>query len=177
MSSGEILTRVTIWITVVGFAAGAATFALSRKRRKWDSAARLALTAACIGLLAHVACAFHFHHGWSHVAAYRDTARQTDEVFGLNWGGGLYINYALLIGWVMDTLWWWLRGLNAYRRRPWPLLATWHGFLMFIIFNATVIFKTGFMRWAGLCVCLGLCIVWWVAARDSDKYPLTAAEN
>ena len=97
IGSGEILTKVTIWITIAGYAAGAAAFALSRERYKWDSAARLAWTVACVGLLAHVAFAFHFYHGWSHGAAYRDTARQTDEVVGLNWGGGLYVNYALLI--------------------------------------------------------------------------------
>ena len=177
MSRGEILTRVTIWLAILGYTAGTAAFAFSGNRDKWNAAARLAWTVACVSLLAHIACAFHFYHGWSHADAYRDTARQTNEVFGLNWGGGLYVNYALLIGWVMDTLWWWLRGHNAYRRRPWPLLAAWHGFLIFIIFNATVIFKTGFMRWAGLCVCLGVCLAWWVAARDSEKYPLTAAEN
>ncbi len=182
MSSGELLTKFTIWITIMGYAAGAATFALARKRYKWESAARLAWTAACIGLLAHVMCAFHFYHGWSHIAAYRDTARQTDEVFGLHWGGGIYVNYALLICWVLDVSWWWLRGLDAYRRRPWPLVAAWHGFLIFIIFNAAVVFKTGLMRWVGLSVCLGLCLVWWLAARDSstrrpDKYPLTVPED
>jgi hypothetical protein len=182
MSSGEILTKVTIWVAIAGYAAGAAAFALSRPRRGWDAAARLAWTAACVGLLAHVACAFHFYHGWSHEAAYLDTARQTAEVFGLDWGGGLYVNYALLTGWVLDVIWWWVRGLDAYRRRPRPLLAAWHGFLLFIIFNAAVVFETGLTRWAGLCVCLGLCLVWWLAARDSltrrpGERPLTAAEH
>ena len=163
MGTGEILTRVTIWVAVAGYAAGTAAFALSRKRYRWESAARLAWTVACVGLLAHVACAFHFYHGWSHRAAYLDTARQTDEVFGLDWGGGLYINYALLTGWVLDVTWWWTRGLEAYRRRPWPLTAAWQGFLIFIVFNATVVFKTGPTRWAGLCLCLGLCLVWWLA--------------
>jgi hypothetical protein len=182
MGTGEILTRVTIWVAVAGYAAGAAAFALSRKRDGWDSAARLAWTVACLGLLAHVACAFHVYHGWSHGAAYLDTARQTDEVFGLNWGGGLYINYALIIGWVVDVSWWWARGLDSYRRRPWPLTAAWHGFLIFIIFNATAVFKTGPARWAGLCLCLGLGLAWWLAARDNltrrpGKRPLTAAKD
>ena len=168
MSKGEILTRGTIWITILGYAVGAAAFALSGKRHKWDSAARLAWTVACVGLLVHVTCAFHFYHGWSHLVAYRDTARQTDDVFGLNWGGGIYVNYALIICWVLDVTWWWLRGLDAYRRRPWPLVAAWHGFLIFVIFNATIIFETGLVRWAGLSVCLGLCLVWWLAAHNNS---------
>jgi hypothetical protein len=182
MHTGEILTRITVWVAIAGFAAGAAAFALSRRRRGWESAARLAWTFGCVGLLAHVACAFHFYHGWSQRAAYVDTARQTDEVFGLDWGGGLYINYALLAGWVLDVTLWWARGLDAYRRRPWPLSAAWHGFLIFIVFNATVVFKEGPARWAGLCLCLGLCLVWWLAARGNltlgpDRRTLTAAKD
>jgi hypothetical protein len=168
MSGGEVLTRVTVWIAVAGYFAGAATYALARGRRGWDGAARLAWTVACAALLVHVACAFHFHHAWSGEAAYRDTARQTADVFGLDWGGGLYVNYALLAAWVADVLWWWGRGLDAYRRRPWPLVVGWHAFLIFIVFNATFVFAGGFVRWAGLCLCLALCGVWLLAAA---KYP------
>ncbi len=181
MSTGEILTRVTIWIALAGYATGATLFALSRQRTNWDAAARLAWTAACIGLLAHVICAFHFYHEWSHTSAYRDTARQTAEVFGLNWGGGLYINYAFLLGWVIDVIWWW-RGLEAYRRRPWPLVAAWHAIVLFIFFNGAVVFATGPLRWLGLCLSIGLCLIWWYAARKkSPRQPrdhqLTVVEN
>lgn len=169
MTSGETLTKVTVWVAVAGYFAGAAALALSRGRRGWDSAARLAWTAGCAGMLAHTACAFHFYHGWSHDAAYLDTARQTDEVFGLDWGGGLFINYALVAGWALDAAWWWVRGLDSYRRRPLPLTAAWHGFLLFIFFNATVVFKTGAARWAGLLLCAGLCLVWWLAGRGRQE--------
>lgn len=169
MTSGAVLTSVTIWTAILGYAAGTAAFALSRNRHRWDSLARLAWTIGCVGLLVHVICAFHFYHAWSHSAAYRETARQTDEMFGLNWGGGLYVNYALMIGWVLDVSWWWLRGIDSYRGRPAPLLVAWHGFLIFIIFNATVVFKTGFVRWTGLCICLGLFLVWWLAFKNSTK--------
>ena len=167
MVGGELLTKFTIWVAVAGYAAGAVAFALSRGRHRWDRAARLAWSVACLGLLAHVASAFHYYHRWSHGAAYLDTARQTGEVFGLDWGGGLYVNYALLVGWVGDLTWWWLGGLDSYRRRPWPLTAAWHLFLLFIFFNATVVFESGVARGAGLCVCLGVCLAWWLAARDS----------
>lgn len=183
MSSGELLTKFTIWMTITGYAVGATVFALSRGRRKWDGAARLAWTVACISLLAHVACAFHFYHAWSHQAAYLDTARQTADVFGLDWGGGLYVNYALVVCWVADVGWWWLRGHDAYRRRPWPLVAVWHAFLFFIVFNATVVFENGLVRWAGLCACLCLCLAWWNAAarghspRKAGERPLTVAEE
>lgn len=160
MSSGEILTRATIWIALIGYAAAVVTFALARSRVKWDSTARLLWTLACIGLLVHVASAFYFYHGWSHEAAYRDTARQTDEVVGINWGGGLYVNYALLILWIVDVIWWWWAGLNAYRNRARVISVAWHAFLIFIVFNATVVFGDGVVRWTGLLICTGLCVVW-----------------
>jgi hypothetical protein len=167
MSGGEVLTKLTIWIAVAGYFAGAVVYALSRGRRAWDSAARVAWTVACAALVAHVACAFHVYHGWSHAAAYRDTARQTSELFGLDWGGGVYVNYALAALWVADVWWWWRRGLGAYRRRPWPLVVAWHAFLLFIVFNATVVFASGFVRWAGLALCLALVFVWLSVARGA----------
>ena len=166
MGGGEVLTKLTIWIAVAGYFAGAILYALSRGRSRWDSLARAAWTAACAALLAHVACAFHFKHGWSHEAAHRDTARQTAEVFGLDWGGGLYVNYALAALWVADVCYWWFGGLRAYRRRPWPLVVAWHAFLLFIVFNGTVVFAAGFVRWAGLFLCAALIFIWLSAARD-----------
>jgi len=121
-----------------------------------------------LSLLAHVGLAFQFYHGWSQAAAYRDTARQVNEVVGINWGGGLYINYIVLAWWSLDVLWWWRGGLESYRRRSGLLIAAWHGFLIFIIFNATIVFGHGAARWAGLmvCVCWGLAA--WAIARDSS---------
>jgi hypothetical protein len=138
--------------------------------------ARISWTIGCLSLLVHAVCAYHFYHNWSQAAAYRDTARQTAEVTGLDWGGGLFINYALIIGWVMDVIWWW-RGLEAYRSRPRHLVAAWQGFLIFIVFNATVVFKTGPLRWIGLVLCLGLVFLWLLirlskASRHSEGKPI-----
>ena len=165
MDSGEILTRITIWLSIVAYAAGLRTFAFSRRSHKTDTTIRLFWTFASSLLLVHVAFAFHFYHRWSHAAAYLDTARQTRDVIGTNWGGGLYVNHALMIGWIADIGWWWVRGLDSYRRRPKPIVVAWHAFLIFIIFNATVVFGTGTTRWAGLFVCLGLVVAWFQLAR------------
>ena len=166
METGEFLTRATIWITIVAYTAGSVVFAMARGRAHWDSATRLLWTIAVVSLVAHFICAYQFYHHWSHQSAYLDTARQTDEVVGLNWGGGLFINYTLLTIWAIDVSWWWVRGLNSYRDRPWPLVAAWHGFLIFILFNATVVFKTGATRWVGLVICLILLLSWARIARQ-----------
>ena len=160
MSRGEFITRITIWLALAAYAIGASIYLLSRGRQNWDLVARAAWTVGCISIIAHAGAAYHFYHNWSHAAAYRETARQTAEVTGLDWGGGLFINYALVIGWVIDVVLWRLRGLDAYRNRPRWLAAAWQGFLLFIIFNATVVFKTGPLRWIGLGLCLWLAFLW-----------------
>lgn len=144
--TGEQLTKITVWIALAGYATALIIFLQSKRRRNWDVIARIFWTAGCIALLSHVACAFHFHHHWSHNAAYTETARQTEKIYGLNWGGGLFINYFLMIGWVVDVIWWWC-GLEIYRNRPKIFSITWHVFLFFIFFNATVVFEQGFLRW------------------------------
>ena len=55
MSSGEFLTRSTIWISIVAYTIGCVVFA--RDADRW---ARLAWTTGCASLLAHVICAFKF---------------------------------------------------------------------------------------------------------------------
>ena len=153
MSKGEILTRITVWAALAGYAVGASAYLLGRGRRSWDAAARTAWAVGCASLIAHVAFANHFHHNWSQTSVYRETARETAEVTGLEWGGGMFINYALVLGWIIDVAWWRLKGLVAYRNRPAWLSAAWHGFLFFIVFNATVVFKSGLLRWIGLGLC------------------------
>ena len=163
MSSGEFLTRSTVWISILVYTIGCVLFAW---RQPDDRGARLAWTTACAALAVHFICAFQFYHAWSHESAYNDTVRQTAAVIAINWGGGLFINYAVAILWTADVAWWWLAGLNSYRRRPWLLTLLWHSFLIFIIFNATVIFKDGLARWGGLLVCLILCLSWTVIWRQ-----------
>jgi len=174
LTGGEIITRVLVWASVAGYAAGAGALALGRGRRAWDVWARGAWTAGCAAMLAHAAAAFHFYHGWSHAAAYGDTARQTGEVVGLAWGGGLYFNYALLAGWVTDVVCWWRGGPAAYRSRPRALAVAWQAFLFFMFFNAAVVFAAGAARWAGLAACAGLCAAWLAGAAAKGRRPAAA---
>lgn len=174
MISGALLTKFTIWISILAYLTGALLFAFSRARTDYVAAARMAWTVACAALLAHVACTFHVYHGWSHAAAYRDTAQQANEVVGLNWGGGIYFNYAVLIVWIIDVLWWWLSGLDSYWKRPRVLMAAWHAFLIFMIFNSTVVFKNGLTRWAGLAVSICWCVAAVRVARNWENLSTVA---
>jgi hypothetical protein len=165
MISGELLTRGTIWVSLVAYTIGCVLFATGWKRPDFDRRVRLAWTIGCAALLAHFAVAFHFYHSWSHESAYVDTAHQTAEVVGVNWGGGIFINYAVATLWLSDVVWWWVAGLGSYRRRPRLMPLLWHGFLIFIIFNATVVFKDGIVRWVGLVISVVLCLSWFAVSR------------
>lgn len=162
MTSGELLTRSSIWVSIVAYTIGSIVLATAWHLR-W---VRLAWTIGCAALVAHFIFAFHFFHSWSHESAYVDTARQTADVFAINWGGGLFINYAVATLWTADVAWWWAAGVSSYRQRPWWLTLLWHGFLIFIIFNATVVFKHGLVRWVGLVLCLILCLCWVLINRQ-----------
>jgi hypothetical protein len=115
------------------------------------STARWFWTIGCALYLLHVAAAFAFFHDWSHTAAYRHTAEQTAHVTGLEWGGGLYVNYAFTLFWLVDTACWWLVGIDwPYRSRAYFVAL--QGVFAFLMFNATVVFGPPYWRWIGLVV-------------------------
>jgi hypothetical protein len=124
------------------------------------AAARLFWTMGCLAYLAHVAAAFHFAHAWSHARAYEHTAQRTWELTGWRWGGGLYVNYLFTLLWVGDAAWWWA-GAASYRARPAWIGAALHACMLFVAFNATVVFGAGVIRWCGLAATLLLAAAWW----------------
>jgi hypothetical protein len=155
MLAGELLTRWTVRIALALYVLGLALRVSAAGRRPTLDMARLSSTAGCLAFLLHAASAFQFYHHWSHGAAYEATARQTAEVVGLDWGGGLWANYAFAALWTVEVCWWWC-GPERYLARPRVLEWTVQGFLGFIAFNATVVFEAGAIRWIGLAACMFL---------------------
>ncbi|MBS1828119.1 MAG: hypothetical protein JST93_22610 [Acidobacteria bacterium] len=111
-------------------------------------------TAACGLYLLHMVTAFAFFHNFSHREAYEATARQTQAMLGVYYGGGLYWNYVFTVVWMGDVMWAWLGGVRA-RWITWSV----HGFLAFMFFNATVVFGKGWMRWVGAAGFLAVALV------------------
>ncbi len=173
MDTGELITRGTIWLALVLYVAAEA---VSREFRARTSLGQLFCvsrslnTAGCVVFLCHVAAAFHFYHDWSHAAAYADTARQTAEFAGWNWGGGLYINYAFALVWLVEVVWAWAAPTRFQHRAGW---LTWslRGFFLFMIFNGAVVFVRGRMKWFGLILCLVLVICWWRKRMVDPRSP------
>jgi hypothetical protein len=146
MSVEELITRWTVRLSLLLYAATLAALLVGRSRPSILREARLTWTAGCLLLWLHLAAAFHFYHHWSHEAAYEVTARETKAAIGWAFGGGVYINYVFALVWTVDTVRWWSMVPQAYLGRARLPNAILHGFLLFMVFNATVIFVDGATR-------------------------------
>ncbi len=157
--AGEWLTRGSAIVALACYAFSLGLRMSARGRHSRLVRARVICTIGCGIFLAHVMVAFQLVHHWSHAAAYEATARETFEVVGWNWGGGLFANYAFTAVWLIDVLWWW-RGLESYEARSRWIDWVLYGFLAFMAFNATVVFGEGPARWFGMVATIALLIVW-----------------
>ena len=187
--TGPLLTSWTIRLALACYFAYLAGWLVARSPR-WPIIARWLWTAGCALFVAHVACAFHFYHGWSHAAAWQSTADETERMLGFAFGDGIYGSYLFLIAWALDVLWLWTGGSPPAaaascatsvpcHRRPWGLTPPWrvvvHIFLLFIAFNGAIIFESGPTRWFGIAACLALAglaaaarTMLWRAARAAE---------
>jgi hypothetical protein len=107
--------------------------------------ARVAWSLGWLTLLVHMTLAFGVAHGWSHAAA----VEHVRQVGG--YGEGILVNYMVAAVWGADVAWWWANPAGRARRPRW---VSWlvHGFLAFVVVNATVVFGPAERR------------VWYVAA-------------
>jgi len=155
MESGQALTSWTIRLALVAYVAALglgfpASFPEepNSRRLRWS---RIFWSAGGLFMFVHVVSAFHFYHGWSHRRAWDDTAKQTQELLGWAFGGGIFFSYLFVLAWLLDSLWWWISPLSFAHRPPW-LHWTLHAYLAFIVFNGAIVFEAGATRWIGLCV-------------------------
>jgi hypothetical protein len=136
---------VSAWWAVAFWTAGAAQW-LWLPPDRWragDAWFELARGTWALGLglmIGHVFVTFQLVHCWSHTAAFEHT-RRTAGV-----GEGIYVNYLFLLVWIADAVWLRLHP-SGYARRPRWLGWSIHGFLAFIVFNSTVVYGTGGLRW------------------------------
>ena len=109
-------------------------------------------SAGCLLMWAHAFAAFHFYHGWSHQHAVDLTAMETQRVMGVAYGRGIWASYGLLLLWAADVLLCWLMPTSKERSASWQRWFTMlvHAYAFFILFNGTVIFEEGIIRWAGI---------------------------
>ena len=119
-------------------------------------------------MLVHLAAAFAVRHGWSHAAAVRETARQTNDLVGWNWGGGVWANYLFALVWAADALWWTSDARSHAARPAWVDYGA-GAFLGFMAINGAVVFVDGPTRWIGAGACGLLLVTWLRRGRSSGS--------
>ncbi len=154
----DLLLIGTIWVALFLFVAGQ-----HPRRPAWF----LAGAAACA---IHMVIAMWSRYGWSHQAAMRATALQTADVYGLNWGGGIYANYLFVLVWIADALWRWRAPFDYAARAKWVVWTS-RAFYSIVIVNAAVVFATGSRRWIGIALMAWLLAVWLTERRRSMSPP------
>ncbi|MEO1997941.1 MAG: hypothetical protein ABGZ17_21995 [Planctomycetaceae bacterium] len=141
-------------------------------------------------LLVHILLAFTYFHDGSHARAVRETARQTAHVTGVSWGGGVYLNEAFVIYWLLDASLMWVPGRQRHGTQPRPMTGErladrslrkdqsstarfWyllrHGVSAFMMFNATVVFGPPFWRWLFPVAVLAILLVRWNTAATQVR--------
>lgn len=145
---GEDLIRYTVRLSLAYYVATVALMMLLDSL-DWQAGTnrgrltRWLWTLAWATFVVHLFMAFHFYHHWSHAHAVEHTRQRS------GWGEGIYFSHLFTLLWTCDVTWWWSRPL-AYARRPGWIDRVLHGFMLFIVFNGTVVYESGLIRWAGL---------------------------
>jgi hypothetical protein len=159
-SPGEAWTRYPVDLALIYYASAASLMIFVPRGEVPAESARAGLarwlwTLAWAAYLVHVAMAFHHYHHWSHAAA-GEHIRQGSGV-----GEGIYFSYLFTLFWSVDVVSWWLWPGRRAACPPWVGRAL-HAFLAFMIFNATVVFGTGWVRGAGALLFGELTALWLV---------------
>lgn len=154
---GEDLTRDTVRLAL-GYYLVAVSLLLLNRPNSGSRARRLARccwTLAGVAFLVHLGMAEQYYDHWSHAQA----IRRTQEATGF--GEGIFVSHLFTLLWWADILWWWWRPQSYAGRSAWLTLGL-HGFMAFVIFCGTVVYETGWIRWAGVVmfVWLGGLVVW-----------------
>lgn len=153
----DLIVRGSMWLALSSFVAAHWGFRRAGSvAHGWRPLAAYWVGAALA--LAHALAAFHWHYDWSHTQAVVATAEQTAEVFGLNWGGGVWVNYAFLVVWLADAGW------RTARRRHGVTgsTGTWvlRGFYVIVIANGAITFVAWPMNLVGAVMVAVLAWCW-----------------
>lgn len=156
---------LTIWVALLLFVAGETGRSLARRGSPPPAWAWWAFSLGLGLAIVHTLVSFHLVHDWVHHDAVRSTALQTEAVYGVPVGSGVYVNYLFFAVWLADA-WWWRTSPAGYVR---PTAVTWalRGFYMIVIVNAAIVFAAGPRRVLGIALTSWLAGVWLRRARPA----------
>jgi hypothetical protein len=163
----------TVWVALLLYVAGEAGRRRGFGRGSPPAWAWPAFLAGAVFSAIHVMLAMSMAHGWSHDSAVAATAAQTKTVYGLDWGGGVFANYAFVAVWAFDA-WRWRARVDRSRTGPDALTWAIRVFFFVMILNGAIIFVAG-PRWMlGAALVAALLWIWRPAGRER---PTSAASS
>ncbi len=85
------------------------------------------------------------------------TAQQTQELIGIRFGAGLFVNYAFDLVWLVDAM---VRMISPgiYSKIPKAYRYCTNSFLIFMAINGAIVFQSGCIRAIGL-ACVGMLLL------------------
>ena len=106
-------------------------------------------------------------HHWSQAAAVAATAARTRELFGWEFGAGVWANYLFALIWIADGLWWCVWPASYRRRSVW-IVCGGHGFLAMIVVSGAIVFEAGPTRYVAIAAAG---VIGWIAywARNGRR--------
>lgn len=148
---------VTIWVALALLTLAEVGRSAARRGEKPPGWALAAFWAGLVLGIIHMVVSFDVVHAWSHDDAVLNTALQTEAVYGVAVGSGIYVNYVFFAAWLADAIWW--STAPAYAR---PKGVTWtlRIFYFVVVLNAAVIFAVGWRRLLGLAM-VGVLLIGW----------------
>ena len=156
---------LTIWLALLLFVIGETGRTRTGHGSAPPSWAWWTFTLGLALAVGHTLLSFGIVHGWAHDDAVRATAAQTEQVFGVAVGWGVYVNYLFFAVWFADVVWWRLAPRHYVR----PAMSSWalRAFYFIVIFNAAVVFAAGPRRVLGLAIVGWLTLIW---SRDGARF-------
>jgi len=160
MTTADLAIRGTAWLATAGFFLGAFFLIKSRGKNRPASLTKWVWAGACDFYFLHIFAAFHFQHHWSHTAAVRHVAEQSQQLIGKPVEAGIWLNYALLITWAVDAGWLIVDEVGFLKRNK---IISWaiHGFIIFMFINGAIIFAPDVVRWPSLAAFIFLAWSFW----------------
>ncbi len=156
-----LLVFVSVAAAVVCWAVGQAF----NQRSAWMVGALL--------MLVHSAAAFVTFYEGRHEVAQIATMQQTRALTGVEFAGGIFVNYLFLAVWIGDAAWW-VVAPGSYMTRARTVSYAIRGYIFFIVVNGAVVFADGWARILGAAAVI-LVIAAWFLKRSSPRDVITTA--
>ena len=157
-----LAVSITIWIALLFYIIGE----FGRARQPVKAWARPIWLLGCACYVTHVVSAFGLQHNWSHTEALAYTASQTNSMFAVKTGAGLWINYIFTALWIMEGTWsrrW--NFTSTINQSRWTFVV--RCFFLFMIINGAIVFVDGPQRWLGVAGVTALILIWRLDTRTT----------